>query len=88
MSCPRIEVDLDKIRRNTETVVRRLDPRGIDVTGVTKAVCGHPAIAQAMLDGGALGASGRTYKQRAEATSSRHHLPGHADPNTDVKSGR
>jgi len=55
MSCPRIEVDLDKIRRNAETVVRRLDPRGIDVTGVTKAVCGQPAIAQAMLDGGALG---------------------------------
>jgi predicted amino acid racemase len=55
MSCPRIEVDLDKIRRNTETVVRRLDARGIGVTGVTKAVCGHPAIAQAMLDGGAAG---------------------------------
>ena len=55
MSCPRIEVDLDKIRRNTETVVRRLDARGIGVKGVTKAVCGHPAIAQAMLDGGAAG---------------------------------
>ncbi|MBT0959164.1 alanine/ornithine racemase family PLP-dependent enzyme [Alphaproteobacteria bacterium KMM 3653] len=55
MSCPRIEVDLDKIRRNTETVVRRLDARSIGVTGVTKAVCGHPAIAQSMLDGGALG---------------------------------
>ena len=55
MSCPRIEVDLDKIRRNTETVVRRLDARGIGVTGVTKAVCGHPAIAQAMLDVGLRG---------------------------------
>ncbi|MHA6324905.1 alanine racemase [Roseivivax sp. CAU 1753] len=55
MSCPCIEVDLDKIRRNTQTVVRRLGPRGIGVTGVTKAVCGHPAIAQAMLDGGASG---------------------------------
>ncbi|QHQ35406.1 alanine/ornithine racemase family PLP-dependent enzyme [Algicella marina] len=55
MSCPRIEVDLSKIRRNTETVVRRLGPRGIGVTGVTKAVCGHPAISQAMLDGGAAG---------------------------------
>jgi hypothetical protein len=48
MSCPRIEVDLDKIRRNTETVVRRLDARETGVTAVTKAVCGHPAIAQAM----------------------------------------
>ncbi|UYV38361.1 alanine/ornithine racemase family PLP-dependent enzyme [Rhodobacteraceae bacterium D3-12] len=55
MSCPRIEVDLSKIRRNTQTLVKRLGPRGIGVTGVTKAVCGHPAIAQAMLDGGAAG---------------------------------
>ncbi len=55
MSCPRIEVDLSKIRRNTQTVARRLGPLGIGVTGVTKAVCGHPAIGQAMLDGGALG---------------------------------
>lgn len=55
MSCPRIEVDLGKIRRNTQTIVGRLGPRGIGVTGVTKAVCGHPAIAQAMLDGGAAG---------------------------------
>ena len=55
MSCPRIEVDLSKVRRNTKTVTRRLSPRGIGVTGVTKAVCGHPAIGQAMLDGGALG---------------------------------
>jgi len=55
MSCPRIEVDLGKIRQNTQTIVRRLGPLGIGVTGVTKAVCGHPAIAQAMLDGGAVG---------------------------------
>ncbi|MDF1670849.1 MAG: alanine/ornithine racemase family PLP-dependent enzyme [Roseovarius sp.] len=55
MSCPRIEVDLSKIRRNTQTIAGRLGPRGIGVTGVTKAVCGHPAIAQAMLDGGAVG---------------------------------
>ena len=55
MSCPRIEVDLSKIRRNTQAVVRSLRSRGIGVTGVTKAVCGHPAIAQAMLDGGVLG---------------------------------
>ncbi len=54
MSCPRIEVDLSKIRRNTQTIVGRLGPRGIGVTGVTKAVCGQPAIAQAMLDGGAV----------------------------------
>ncbi|MBU2994482.1 alanine/ornithine racemase family PLP-dependent enzyme [Octadecabacter sp. 1_MG-2023] len=55
MSSPRIEVDLSKIRHNTRTIVERLKARGIHVTGVTKAVCGHPAIAQAMLDGGAAG---------------------------------
>ena len=55
MSCPRIEVDLGKIRDNTQTIAGRLGLRGIGVTGVTKAVCGHPAIAQAMLDGGASG---------------------------------
>ena len=55
MSCPRIEVDLGKIRCNTQTLVERLGSLGIGVTGVTKAVCGHPAIAQAMLDGGVAG---------------------------------
>ncbi len=55
MNCPRIEVDLHKLRHNTRTVVERLKARGIRVTAVTKAVCGHPAMAQAMLDGGAEG---------------------------------
>lgn len=55
MTSPRIEVDLRKIRHNTQAVVGRLKERGINVTGVTKAVRGHPAIAQAMLDGGCIG---------------------------------
>ncbi len=55
MTSPRIEVDLGKIRHNTETVVGRLKDCGIGVTGVTKAVCGHPTVAQAMLDGGCTG---------------------------------
>ncbi len=55
MNSPRLEVDLHKIRHNTRTVVERLKIRVIRVTAVTKAVCGHPAIAQAMLDGGAAG---------------------------------
>ncbi|TRD18925.1 alanine/ornithine racemase family PLP-dependent enzyme [Palleronia caenipelagi] len=55
MSAPRVEIDLSKIRQNTETLVGRLKTRGIGVTGVTKAVCGLPAVAQAMLDGGAVG---------------------------------
>jgi len=55
MSSPRIEVDLNKIRHNSRTIVGRLKARGIRGTAVTKAVCGHPAIARAMLDGGAAG---------------------------------
>ena len=55
MRCPRIDVDLRKIRHNTRTIVERLKGHSIRVTAVTKAVCGHPAIAQAMLDGGAAG---------------------------------
>ncbi|WP_227272623.1 alanine/ornithine racemase family PLP-dependent enzyme [Roseobacter weihaiensis] len=55
MSTPRIEVDLSKVRHNTQTVVKRLEKRGINVTGVTKASCGNPNVAEAMLCGGALG---------------------------------
>ncbi|PUB09958.1 alanine/ornithine racemase family PLP-dependent enzyme [Yoonia sediminilitoris] len=55
MSSPRIEVDVSKVRHNTRTIVGRLNARGISVTGVTKAVCGHPIIARAMLDSGVAG---------------------------------
>ncbi len=55
MTAPRIEFDLDKIRYNTRHLVQRLGLRGIGVTGVTKAVCGNPDIARAMLDGGVTG---------------------------------
>lgn len=53
MTAPRIEIDLHKIRQNTRYLVENLESREITVTGVTKAVCGHPGVAQAMLDGGA-----------------------------------
>ncbi len=55
MTAPRMEIDLSKITANTRFLVRRLAKRGISVTGVTKAVCGHPDIARAMLEGGAIG---------------------------------
>ncbi|WP_417248618.1 alanine/ornithine racemase family PLP-dependent enzyme [Celeribacter sp.] len=55
MTCPRLEVDLHKLRHNTKTLAKRLQTRGIGLTAVTKAVRGHPAIARAMLDGGAVG---------------------------------
>ena len=48
----RIEVDCERIRRNTEVVVRACAAHDIEVVGVTKACCGHPEVARAMLAGG------------------------------------
>jgi ornithine racemase len=55
MSAPRLEVDLDTVETNTRTLVERLAPRGVRVTGVTKAALGSPGVAGAMLRGGASG---------------------------------
>lgn len=57
MKAPRIDINLSKIRHNTQSLVRRLASRGIGVTAVTKGVCGHPTIVQAMIDGGAMSLS-------------------------------
>jgi len=48
----RIEVDCERIRCNAQVIVRLCAARGIDVVGVTKACCGHPQVARAMLAGG------------------------------------
>lgn len=55
MTSPRVEIDLGKIQANARCLVRRLGARGISVTGVTKAVCGHPDVAGAMVDSGVVG---------------------------------
>lgn len=55
MSAPRLEVDLTKIEANTRSLVLQLGSRGIAVTGITKATLGSPAVAAAMLRGGASG---------------------------------
>lgn len=52
VSAPRVEIRIDRIRHNARTLVDRLAPRGISVTGVTKATLGSPAVAGALLDGG------------------------------------
>ncbi|WP_084631066.1 alanine/ornithine racemase family PLP-dependent enzyme [Demequina aestuarii] len=52
MTAPRIEVDLAAIEHNARTLVARLAPTGITVTGVTKATLGSPQVARAMLRGG------------------------------------
>ncbi|RCV86213.1 alanine/ornithine racemase family PLP-dependent enzyme [Billgrantia montanilacus] len=52
MTCPRVEIDLDKIEENARALVTLLSGRGIDVTGVTKATLGSPEVAKAMIAGG------------------------------------
>ena len=48
----RIEVNCEHIRRNAEALVSLCGGYGIDVVGVTKACCGHPAVGRAMVAGG------------------------------------
>lgn len=55
MSAPRLEVDLVKVEANTRHLVQLLRPRGISVTGVTKAALGSREVGTAMLRGGASG---------------------------------
>jgi predicted amino acid racemase len=52
MSCPRLEIDLEKIQYNAQTLVELLAKRGISVMGVTKAVLGSPEIAKALVRAG------------------------------------
>jgi predicted amino acid racemase len=52
MTGPWLNVDLDKIEHNSRTLVDLCTQHGIAVTGVTKATCGNPEVAKAMLRGG------------------------------------
>lgn len=52
MATPHLSIDLDKIEHNARTIVGLCGRHGVEVAGVTKAVCGHPDIARAMLRGG------------------------------------
>ncbi|MBN9073362.1 MAG: alanine racemase [Rhizobiales bacterium] len=51
---PSVVIDLDIIAENTRRVMARLEGR-VAVFGVTKAACGSPLVARAMLRGGAAG---------------------------------
>lgn len=55
MDYPVLNIDLDKIEHNARTIVALCSAHGIKVSGVTKVVCGHPAVAAAMLRGGVCG---------------------------------
>ena len=55
MTAPRLEIDLDKVHHNARTLVDRLSPRGISVTGVTKAALGSAELARTLLRAGVTG---------------------------------
>lgn len=55
MTAPRLEIRLDRIRHNAQTLVQRLAARGISVTGVTKATLGSPEIARELIAAGVVG---------------------------------
>jgi predicted amino acid racemase len=52
MAYPRLTIDLDKIEHNARTILTLCRAHGIEVAGVTKATCGNPEVARAMLRGG------------------------------------
>ena len=52
MTTPRLEIDLAKIGHNVREVLRLYGPKGVGIIGVTKGVCGEPAIARTYLRNG------------------------------------
>ena len=52
MLTPRIEIDLDKIAHNAKNLRELYGSKGIQVIGVTKAVCGNPNIANVLVKSG------------------------------------
>lgn len=55
MDTPRLEINLQKLRHNTRTIVNMCENHGLSVVGVTKGVSAIPQVARAMLDGGVSG---------------------------------
>ena len=52
MSGARLEIDLDKIAHNARRLVQLAAEHGISITGVTKAMLGMPAVANALVAAG------------------------------------
>ncbi len=52
MLTPRIEINLEKIAHNVKIIKGLYGSKGIDIIGVTKAVCGNPVIADILLKSG------------------------------------
>lgn len=49
---PLLRIDLEKLRHNAGALLQLADPFGISIWGVTKVLCGAPAVGEAMLAAG------------------------------------
>ena len=49
---PRLDINLDKIRKNSENINSLCSKLGIEVVGITKGCSGIPGVAQSMINGG------------------------------------
>lgn len=49
---PRIEINIGKIRENTEYVVDYCGKKGIEIMGISKGICAMPQLVEAMVEGG------------------------------------
>ena len=88
MTAPRLEVDLDAIEANTRSLVDRLAPTGIRVTGVTKAALGSPGLGAAMLRGGATGLGDSRIENLARLETAGLLAPRTLDPFPHDQPGR
>ncbi|MBT3207078.1 MAG: hypothetical protein HN704_01315 [Bacteroidetes bacterium] len=52
MATPRLEINIGKISHNIKTLKKLYRSKGVDVIGVTKAVCGNSSIANTFLKNG------------------------------------
>ncbi len=52
MTWPRLVMDINGIRSNTEKIVEKCQKNGVQISGVTKGVCAHPEVVSAMVEGG------------------------------------
>ncbi|SHJ50710.1 ornithine racemase Orr [Paramaledivibacter caminithermalis] len=50
--CPRLEIDLGKIKHNTKVLVDKLKEENIEIAGVTKVFCALPKVAGVLVEGG------------------------------------
>lgn len=52
MEYPKIKINLEKIKRNCQTVIENCKDRNISVTGIIKSFCAKPEIAQVLVESG------------------------------------